>query len=127
MGTRIGTAWGAVCVKTGLCGVWYLKRENNAPAGSAWSASHFSRVACIKTQISIYGVVMIEAVIYALIYIALLALVVYLVLWVTTDVLGLPLPPKVVTIIWVIVALIVISVGGPPGRTGQKLVENRHA
>jgi hypothetical protein len=53
---------------------------------------------------------MIEAVIYALIYIALLALVVYLVLWVTTDVLGLPLPPKVIQIIWVIVALVVILI-----------------
>jgi hypothetical protein len=43
-----------------------------------------------------------------LIYMCVLALLIYLALWVLRDVLGLPIPPKVVQIIWVIVALLVI-------------------
>lgn len=53
---------------------------------------------------------MIEAVIQALIYICVLALVVYLVIWVVTEVLGVPIPPKVLQIIWIIVALVVLLV-----------------
>ena len=51
---------------------------------------------------------MLTTVITALIYICLFALVVYLVVWVLRDVVGLPIPPKVIQIIWVIVALIAI-------------------
>jgi hypothetical protein len=43
-----------------------------------------------------------------LIYVCLVALVIYLVIWVLRDVIGLPLPPKVIQILWVIFALIVI-------------------
>ncbi len=50
---------------------------------------------------------LIEAVIQLLIYIAVLALVVYLILWVL-SLIGVPLPEQVVKIIWVIVALIAI-------------------
>lgn len=50
---------------------------------------------------------LIEAVIQLLIYIAVLALVVYLILWVL-SLIGVPLPDQVVKIIWVIVALIAI-------------------
>lgn len=45
------------------------------------------------------------AVITGLIYVCVLALVVYLVLWVLGTVLGISLPDQVVKIIWVIVAL----------------------
>ncbi len=51
---------------------------------------------------------MIESVIYALIYICVIALVFYLVIWVLRDVVGLPIPGKVIQILWVIFALIVI-------------------
>lgn len=51
---------------------------------------------------------MLPAVITFLIYICVLALVVYLILWVLTDVIGLPVPAKVVQILWVIVALVAI-------------------
>lgn len=51
---------------------------------------------------------MLASVITFLIYICILALIVYLVLWVLTDVCGIPIPPKVIQILWVIVALIVI-------------------
>ena len=51
---------------------------------------------------------MIATVITFLIYLCILALVIYLVIWVVRDVLGVPIPPKVIQIIWVIVALIVI-------------------
>ena len=50
---------------------------------------------------------MIETVITLLIQICILALVVYLVLWVLSIV-GIEVPAKVVQIIWVIVALVVI-------------------
>lgn len=50
---------------------------------------------------------MIESLIMLLIYICVLALAVYLVLWVL-EIIGISLPPKVVQIIWVIVILIVI-------------------
>lgn len=53
---------------------------------------------------------MIEAVIYALIYICLLALVIYLIIWVLQTVAGIALPPKVVQIIWIIFALICILI-----------------
>ena len=52
---------------------------------------------------------MIESVIYALIYLALLVLVVYVVLWVLGE-LGIALPPQVVKIIWIIVALVAILI-----------------
>lgn len=48
---------------------------------------------------------MLESVITFLIYICVVALVIYLVL---RDVIGLPLPPKVIQILWVIFALIVL-------------------
>jgi hypothetical protein len=51
---------------------------------------------------------MLASVITFLIYVCLLALVIYLVIWVLRDVIGLPIPPKVIQILWVIVALIVI-------------------
>lgn len=51
---------------------------------------------------------MLASVITFLIYVCVLALVIYLVIWVLRDVLGLPIPEKVVQILWVIVALIVI-------------------
>jgi hypothetical protein len=51
---------------------------------------------------------MLTTVITALIYICLFALVVYLVIWILRDIVGLPIPPKVIQILWVIVALIAI-------------------
>jgi hypothetical protein len=51
---------------------------------------------------------MLASVITFLIYVCVLALVIYLVLWVLRDVLGLPIPERVIQILWVIVALIVI-------------------
>jgi len=51
---------------------------------------------------------MLASVITFLIYVCVLALVIYLILWVLRDVLGLPIPEKVVQILWVIIALIVI-------------------
>lgn len=51
---------------------------------------------------------MLSSVIMLLIYICIFALVVYLVIWVLRDVIGVPLPPKVLQILWVIFALIVI-------------------
>lgn len=51
---------------------------------------------------------MIESVIYFLIAVCVLALIIYLVIYVLRDVLGLPIPPKVIQILWVIVALLVI-------------------
>jgi len=50
---------------------------------------------------------MIEALITMLIYICILALVVYLVIWVLGQI-GIALPPQVVKILWVIVALVVL-------------------
>ena len=51
---------------------------------------------------------MLAAVITFLIWVCVLALVIYLVIWVLRDVIGLPIPAKVIQILWVIVALIVI-------------------
>lgn len=51
---------------------------------------------------------MLASVITFLIYLCLLAIVIYLVIWVLTDVIGLPIPPKVVQLLWVIVALVAI-------------------
>lgn len=51
---------------------------------------------------------MLASVITFLIYICVLALVVYLIIWVLRDVIGVPIPAKVIQILWVIVALIVI-------------------
>ena len=51
---------------------------------------------------------MLVSVITFLIYVCVLAIVIYLVLWVLRDVVGLPIPAKVVQLLWVIVALIVI-------------------
>jgi hypothetical protein len=50
---------------------------------------------------------MLESVIMLLIYLCILALVIYLVLWVLES-LGLALPPMVVKIIWIIAVLIAI-------------------
>lgn len=65
---------------------------------------------------------MLESIIMLLIYIAIVALVFYLVIYVL-GVIGIALPPKVVQIIWLIFALIVVlylvrmllSGGGLPG------------
>lgn len=51
---------------------------------------------------------MLTAVISLLIYICIFALVIYLVVWVLRDVIGVPIPAKVIQILWVIFALIVI-------------------
>jgi len=51
---------------------------------------------------------MLASVITFLIYLCLLAIVVYLVIWVLRDVIGLPIPEKVIQLLWVIVALIAI-------------------
>jgi hypothetical protein len=51
---------------------------------------------------------MLASVITFLIYICILAIVIYLVIWVLRDVVGLPIPEKVVQLLWVIVALIAI-------------------
>ena len=51
---------------------------------------------------------MLAAVITFLIYICILAIVVYLVIWVLRDIVGLPIPDKVIQLLWVIVALIAI-------------------
>jgi len=50
---------------------------------------------------------MLASVIVLLIYICILALVVYLVLWVLESI-GVPLPAMVIKIIWIIVALLAI-------------------
>jgi hypothetical protein len=52
---------------------------------------------------------MIEAVIFALIYLALLVLAMYLVLWVLGE-LGITIPANVIKILWIIVALIAILI-----------------
>lgn len=51
---------------------------------------------------------MLPSIIIFLIYVCVAALVIYLVIWVLRDVVGLPLPEKVIQILWVIFALIVI-------------------
>jgi len=51
---------------------------------------------------------MLTSIITFLIYICLLAIVIYLVIWVLRDIVGLPIPEKVIQILWVIVALIAI-------------------
>ena len=51
---------------------------------------------------------MIASVVTFLIYICVLALVIYLIIWVLRDILGVPIPAKVIQILWVIVALIAI-------------------
>jgi hypothetical protein len=51
---------------------------------------------------------MAESVITFLIYLCLLAVLVYLAIWVIRDVLGVPIPERVIQILWVVVALVVI-------------------
>jgi hypothetical protein len=51
---------------------------------------------------------MLASVITFLIYVCLLAIVIYLVIWVLRDIVGLPIPDKVIQLLWVIVALIAI-------------------
>lgn len=51
---------------------------------------------------------MLPAIISFLISVCILALIIYLVIWVLRDIIGLPIPEKVIQILWVIVALIVI-------------------
>lgn len=51
---------------------------------------------------------MLTAVITFLIWLCVVAIVIYLVIYVLRDVIGLPIPPKVIQLIWVIVALIAI-------------------
>jgi len=51
---------------------------------------------------------MLVSVITFLIYLCVLALVVYVVIWIVRDVIGVPIPAKVIQILWAIVALIVI-------------------
>lgn len=52
---------------------------------------------------------MVESVVYALIYLALLILIMYLILW-TLEQLGVALPPQVVKILWIIIALIAVLI-----------------
>lgn len=51
---------------------------------------------------------MLASVITFLIYLCALALVIYLVIWVVRDVIGLAIPDKVIQILWVIVALVAV-------------------
>jgi uncharacterized membrane protein len=51
---------------------------------------------------------MLESVITFLIYLCLLALAIYLVVWIVRDVLGIPIPETVLKILYVIVALVAI-------------------
>jgi hypothetical protein len=51
---------------------------------------------------------MIASVITFLIYVCILALIIYLIIWVLQDVVGIPIPAKVIQILWVIVALVCI-------------------
>lgn len=51
---------------------------------------------------------MLASVINFLICICVIAIVIYLVIYVLRDVIGLPIPAKVIQLIWVIVALIAI-------------------
>ena len=51
---------------------------------------------------------MLTSVITFLIYLCILAIVVYLILWIVQDVIGLPIPAKVIQLLWVIVALVAI-------------------
>jgi hypothetical protein len=51
---------------------------------------------------------MLESVIMFLIYLCVIALVIYLVVWVVRDVLGIPIPATVLKILYVIVALVAI-------------------
>ena len=51
---------------------------------------------------------MLASVITFLIYMCLLAIVFYIVVWVLRDVIGVPIPEKVIQLLWVIVALIAI-------------------
>lgn len=50
---------------------------------------------------------MLASVIYFLISLCILAIVVYIILWVLETV-GVPIPPKVIQLLWVIVALVAI-------------------
>lgn len=51
---------------------------------------------------------MLESIIMFLIYVCVVAIVIYLVIWVLRDVIGLTLPAKVIQILWVIFALICV-------------------
>ena len=51
---------------------------------------------------------MLESIIMFLIYVCIVAIVIYLVIWVLTTVVGVPIPGKVIQILWVIFALICI-------------------
>ncbi len=53
---------------------------------------------------------MIESIIAALIYIVLLAIVVYLVIWVLQTIAGVSIPPKIVQLIWVVFVLVVLLI-----------------
>lgn len=52
---------------------------------------------------------MLETIIVMLIYLALLALAVYLVLWVLGEI-GLTIPPQVLKIVWVVVILVAVLI-----------------
>lgn len=51
---------------------------------------------------------MLTAVITFLIWLCVVAIVIYLVIYVLRDVIGLPIPPKVIPLIWAIVMLLAI-------------------
>lgn len=68
---------------------------------------------------------MITTIIMLLIYIVLLAIVAYLIIWVL-EVIGVPIPPKIIQLLWVVVALIALLLivqallgGGLPRLTGR--------
>ena len=52
---------------------------------------------------------MIESIVMGLIYVVLVAIAVYLILWVMEQI-GVSLPPQVLKLLWVIVALVVVLV-----------------
>lgn len=51
---------------------------------------------------------MLTAIITLLIYVCVVALVIYLVIWVLRDVVGIVLPERVIKILWVIFALVIL-------------------
>jgi formate hydrogenlyase subunit 4 len=51
---------------------------------------------------------MIEGIVFALIYICVAALVIWIILWVLNSVVGVALPAQVVKIVWVIFALLAL-------------------
>lgn len=69
---------------------------------------------------------MLEQIIMFLIYLCIVAIVIYAVIWVLRDVIGLPIPGKIIQILWVIFALIALLFLVRlllPLASGRRLVE----